>query len=218
MQSVKQLPVILVCALFAGGCVSSHKKYQPPSNAKVQASTKKVTDGASAAHASSRKSKEHVVAAQKHNDALMVTGVELQKKLDAIIKLAPPELQGALAEVKGDVTDIQDHATGLETELKDAHMKQDETEAHQIKLDQDITEWKKNMGDYYSNAQGLADNATQEREDLIKVQKERNALRFTGFLWKAGAVVGVLLIILFIVLKVTGKLALGAAAVASKLP
>lgn len=215
---MKQLPVILICGLLAGGCVSSHKTYQPPSNAKVTASTKRVTDGAAAAHASQRKAKEHVVAAQKHNDALLVTGLDLQQKLDAIIKQAPPELQGALAEVKGDATDIMSHAEGLETELKGAHTKQDETEAHQVKLDQDIVQLKKDQGEYQSNAQGLADNATQERENLITVQKERNSLRFTGILWKLGGVLFVVIIIAIIILKVTGRLALGAAAVASKLP
>jgi len=216
--SVKHLPVVLVCALLAGGCVSSHKTYLPPSNAKVAASTKKVMDGALNAHRGTQKVKTHVEAAQKHNDALLVTGLDLQQKLDAIIKIAPPELQSALAEVKGDATEMQDHADGMQTELTGARSELAATEAFQVKLDQDITDWKKNMAEYYANAQGLADNATQERENLITVQKERNALRFTGFLWKAGAVVGVLLIILFIVLKLTGKLALGAAAVASKIP
>lgn len=195
-----RLLAIIGCALLCGasvGCVSPHKTYLPPSNVKVTASTKKVTDGAAAAHSASREAKTHVQAAQKHNDALLVTGLVLQQKLDAIIKLAPVELQPALAAVKQDAMEMQGHLDGIKTELDGAYAKQNETEAHQIKLDQDIVQLKKDQAEYYSNAQGLADNATQEREDKIKVQKKLlwYRIRFWGAWIALGSavVVGIIL-------------------------
>lgn len=200
------LPLLLAAGLFSN-CSTPHKTYLPPSNAKVTASTKKVTDGAAAAHGTQRQAKQHVVAAQKHNDALVVTGLELQKKLDAIIKIAPPELQPALAAVKADATAIQNDADDLKTELDGAHKKQDETEAHQVKLDQDIAELKIHQGQYESTAQTLATDATNEREARITAEKQLFKEKIFSFLWKLGGGALVLGIIALIVLWWTGKLA-----------
>lgn len=195
------------CAVLLSGCATAHLTYLPPSNAKVTASTKRVTDGAAAAHSSSRAAKAHVEAAQKHNDALLVTGLDLQQKLAAIIKLAPPEFQSALAEVKGDATDMQAHADGLKTELDGAHAKQDETEAHQTKLDQDIVQLKTDQGQYQANAQTLATNATNEREARITAEGQLLKQKIFGILWKLGGGAVVILIIALIVAWWTGKLA-----------
>lgn len=195
------------CAVLLSSCTTPHKTYLPPSNAKVTASTKKVVDGATAAHTSARAAKTHVEAAQKHNDALLVTGLDLQQKLDAIIKIAPPESQAALAQVKTDATDIQSHADGLQTELKGAHTKQDETEVHQTKLDQDIAQLKIDQGQYQSNAQTLATDATNEREARITAESQLLKQKILGWIWKIGGGAVVIGIIILIVLWFTGKLA-----------
>lgn len=198
---------ILCCGLLIGACSTPHKTYHPPSNAKVTASTKRVTDGATAAHSSSRAAKLHVEAAQKHNDALLVTGLDLQQKLDAIIKIAPPELQPALAAVKIDATDMQTHADGMKVELDGAHKKQDETEAHQIKLDQDIAQLKVDQGQYQANAQTLATDATNEREARITAEGQLLKQKILGWLWKLGGGAVVIGTIVLVILWFTGKLA-----------
>lgn len=198
---------LIGCAVLLCSCATAHKTYLPPSNAKVTASTKKVVDGATAAHATSRAAKAYVEAAQKHNDALLVTGLDLQQKLDAIIKIAPPELQSALAAVKADSTDMQAHADRLKTELDGAHTKQDETEAHQVKLDQDISQLKIDQGQYEANAQTLATNATNEREARITAEGQLLKQKILGWIWKLGGGAVVIGIIALIFLWFTGKLA-----------
>lgn len=195
------------CAVLLSSCSTPHKTYQPPSNAKVTASTKKVVDGAASAHSSARAAKTHVEAAQKHNDALLVTGLDLQQKLDSIIKIAPPELQSALTAVKGDATDMQNHAAGLQTELHGAHVKQDETESHQVKLDQDIAQLKIDQGQYQSSAQTLATDATNEREARITAESQLLKQKIWGWIWKLGGGAVVIGIIALIILWFTGKLA-----------
>lgn len=202
-----RLLAFIGCAVLLSSCATPHKTYQPPSNAKVTASTKKVTDGATAAHSASRAAKAHVEAAQKHNDALLVTGLDLQQKLDAIIKLAPPELQPALAEVKSDATDMQAHGDGLKTELDGAHAKQDEVEKHQTKLDQDIAQLKIDQGQYQASAQTLATDATNEREARITAEGQLLKQKILGWLWKIGGGAVVIGIIALIVLWWTGKFA-----------
>lgn len=183
----------LLSVVFVSACTSPHKTYQPPSNVKVTASTKK-------AHESARAAKAHVDAAQKHADAISVRSLDVQKKLDAIIKVAPPELQSALTAVKVDVTDMQTHEEGLHTELSGAQKRQDELENHQNDLE-------RNQAAYYVEAQTLANAATNERESLITVQKQLIQQKIFGWLWKIGGVLIILVIGLLIFLWFTGKLA-----------
>lgn len=165
-----RLLLVIATGCILSSCATQHKAYLPPSDAKVTASTKKVTEGAAKAHAAAREAKDHVEAAQKHADAIAVKSMDVQGKLDVIIKIAPAELQPALADVKSVILDMQSHEEELHAELAAAHAKQDELELHQTTLDIDIVQLKTNQTTYRTDAVELANNATAEREALIKVE------------------------------------------------
>lgn len=144
----------------------------------MTASTRKVTDGAAKAHAAARAAKSHVEAAQKHADAIAAGSTDVIQKLEAIIKAAPPELQPSLVEVKTAVLELQQHDQQLQTELAGARAKHDELEQHQMTLDSDISQLKIDQGSYHVEANGLAIDATNEREARIKVETKLSWYRW----------------------------------------
>lgn len=213
-----RLLLVIATAALLSACATQHKTYMPPSDAKVTASTKKVTDGATKAHSAAREAKQHVEEAQKHADAIAVGSMDVQKKLDEIIKLAPAELQPALAAVKADVLEMQGHEEQLHSELVAARATQDQLELHQTTLDIDIIQLKTNQTTYHTDAVELAVNATDEREARIKVETKLSWYRWHFWLTWIIAGAGLVMCALLAFLKFTGRLALSAGAIAAKMP
>jgi chromosome segregation ATPase len=215
---MKQIITVIGIGILLSSCVSARKTYQPPSNAKVTASTQRVKSDITTAHQTARTAKTHVTDAQKSADKISVLSLTVQQKLDVIIKAAPPELQSALTAVKLDVTNMQTEEGVQHGSLANAQKTQDSLEKQLTDLETHETDLEAQQAAYYMNAQGLADSATKERSNLITTQKELLASRFGGIIAKILIVLAGVVLVGLAVLWFLGKISIGAAGVASKLP
>lgn len=198
--------VLILLTLLTVGCVSSHKTYKPPNNAKVVASTKKVKEGVDAVHKKAGEARGQVEDAQKSAEKIQLASVDVQKKLDEIIKVAPPELRPALALVKTDVSAMQTEQTLLFGFLTNAHLRQDELETLIVNLNLHVAELEANQNGYYAEAQGLANDATNEREGKIAVEKQLIQQKILSWLWKIGGGLFVVVLLVLLAVFVAAKL------------
>jgi uncharacterized protein YhaN len=203
---VTRILAIICAASLLGACATSHKTYQPPSNVKLEASTKRLAAAVEKATSTAARAREHIEAAQAAAKKEAVTAKELGKQVDELIALLPPELKPrgdalkkAVAEDQADVGDIATHVYGAQ--LEHVQLGKDLFEANAAKLQ--VNEDKR---EYYANASKLAQDATDEREARIAAEKQLTKEKVFRWLWRIGGGFFVLLIIAGIVLFFTGKL------------
>jgi cellobiose-specific phosphotransferase system component IIB len=201
-----RLLAIACFALLLGACATPHKTYLPPSNVKLEASTKRLAAAVEKATSTAARAREHIEAAQAAAKKEAVTAKELGKQVDELIALLPPELKPrgdalkkAVAEDQADVGDIATHVYGAQ--LEHVQLGKDLYEANAAKLQVDI-----DKREYYANAGKLAKDATDEREARIKAEAQLVKEKWIRILWKIGGGFVVLLIIAGVVLFFTGKL------------
>lgn len=184
--------LLLFCLILTTGCVSSHKTYKAPDSAKVDKSTRVLTEKVARARETADQSRNATLEAQK-------LALTVDAKLAILKTKVPPELIPM-------VTDIQSAASATDAKLGEVvafnnvlQKRQQEEEQARIQLQGD-------QSDYAGAAAGLAGDATNERENLIKTQKALLASRFGGIMVKLGAILFVLIVIFLIILKAAGKL------------
>jgi hypothetical protein len=194
-------------ALLLVGCTTPHKTYRPPSSAKVDASTKLVKEGIDRAHEKASRAKRQLEDAQKSDDKIAVLSVTVQQKLDALIKSAPAEMKAGLTDVKTDVTGMQTEQGILRGFLNDAHATHTDLDQHILVVKEHVSKLEGNQRDYYTEAQRLASDATNERESLIRVEQQLIKQKIFGWLWKIGLGAAAILTVILIFLWITGRLA-----------
>jgi hypothetical protein len=200
------LVIAIVCCAFLGACATSHKTYKPPSNTKLEASTKRLAAAVEKATSTAGRARAHVEAAHAAAKKEEVTAKELSRQVDELLKLLPPELKErgealktAIAEDHSDVGEIVTNVYGAQ--LEHVQLGKDLFEANAAKLQVDI-----DKAEYYENAAQLATDATTEREARIKAESQLVKEKWIRILWKIGGGFVVLLIIAGVVLFFTGKL------------
>lgn len=204
---MKNWHLIGLCFLIAS-CATQPKKYLPPDNTKVVESTRKVRSGIKHAKDLAADSKKAVEQTQKDADELSTLSLSLSQKLDAIIKVAPADLQSQLAAAKKDSDRIQLVEGILKGGLTLAWTKQDELEKHLIITDAHADDLENNQNRYYTDAGHLADIATNERDSRIKAEKTASWYRWHFWLSWIVLATGLIACGVIAFLKFTGRLAI----------
>ncbi len=222
----KTLPAtaaVVALALLLAGCGTQKQTFTAPDPAKVVEATRKVKTSQKAAHdshqlatATHKQEREAVKKAQTNAEALGVASVGAMQKLDQLALVVPDDFKPAVAAIHADVTDLQDIELILNANLKAAWAKGDETEKHLAETETHLTETDTNVAnleeehaDYYQDAQGIADKATDFNHKLVAAEEKLSWYRWHWWgSWMAlGA--GVIACGLFAFVKFTGKSVLG---------
>jgi hypothetical protein len=210
-------PIFLIsCSFLFGACATTHKTYQPPPNAKLEASTKRLSEAVARASNATERVTSHVVAARKAADKEATSSATVLTQLEDLIKVLPPELKAkgdalkkAVVEDQGDIGEIVTHVDGAQTELGQLRKYVDEAKSADAQVKTDKNE-------YYRNAQKLANDATSEREARIKAESQLVKEKWIRILWRIGGGLIVALISGVVILYFTGKLGIVLAKVGIK--
>lgn len=195
IATLQLLIAILVLSLSA--CSTPYKKYAPPDGTKLRAAVTKLHTAIDKSHATSKKVKAKHIEAQQTTDTIKVEQLNLDQKLDELMKQAPPELQSKVKEAQ-DLSSAQNtRIDQLEKQLKDGFDLQVQLEKDNLNVTAAEGDVKRNGEQYMTDAQALADKATEEREFRRKAEAEN--LKMKIFKWLGGGVV-----ILFIGILVAG--------------
>ncbi len=138
-------------ALLCAGCVQ-----HAPDPSRVVAATKRVEASQEAVRTIHKQEREKIKEAQETADTISVASLNLLQKVDALAKILPEQYQGPMAEIRGDVTDLQAKETMLGTGLVQAWQKNDQVEQHLADTDANLIGLKREQGDYYAKAEKQA--------------------------------------------------------------
>lgn len=198
MRLFRQLSVLcsLIAVLFLCSCATAPRKYQPPDASKLKASTQKLSQEVDSAHAEARQAQASVsFAAAK------------------------------LAHIKSEVAKLKDVPLALTNEINDLEKNVTDAQGNQVRLDQHLTEAdkaktqvEKDKTEYFAGSQKLADQATAENAHRITAEQKLSWYRWHFFLGWIILGTGIAACIFVAFLKLTGKLAVAGAAIASKIP
>jgi hypothetical protein len=201
-----RLIAILVAAMAFSSCATQHKTYRPPSNVKLEASTKRLAAAVEKATSTAERARGHVEAARKAADKEATSSASVLTQLDDLLKVLPSELKAkgdalkeAVVHDQIDIGEIVTHVDGAQREH--GQLGKDLFEANAAKLQVEV-----DKREYYANAGKLAKDATDEREARIKAEAQLVKEKWIRILWKIGGGFVVLLIIAGVVLFFTGKL------------
>lgn len=156
--------VLALGALISLSSCATH--YLAPSNAKLEASTKRLSSAVTKATNTAERARTHVEAARKAADKEAVASASVLTQLDELLKVLPPELKArgdalkvAVIEDQGAIGEIVTHVDGAQREH--GQLGKDLVEAHAAKLQVDV-----DKQEYYDAADKLAAKATKESEAL----------------------------------------------------
>lgn len=176
--------LLLILPLFLVGCATQPKTYLPPSNAKLNTSTGKLSKEVESAHVSAKKAQKDV------------------SQASTLVKHAKAEV----AKIKNVPLAVTQEINDLQTQLDQAQKDQSELEQHLAEADQARAQVEKDKADYYEQAQKLADAATTERNDRIKAEGRLHWYRVHWILTWGLFALGLILSVVFFVAKFAGKL------------
>ncbi len=137
----------LILLLALTGCTQ-----HAPDPARVVAATKRVESSQEAVRIIHRQEREKIHEAQQTADAISVVSLDLLQKVDALAAILPDQYKGPMAEIRGDVTDLQAKETVLGTGLVKAWQKNDQVEQHLADTDANLLSLKREQADYYAKA------------------------------------------------------------------
>jgi hypothetical protein len=203
---VTRILAIVCAASLLGACATSHKTYQPPSNVKLEASTKRLAAAVEKATSTAARAREHIEAAQAAAKKEAVTAKELGKQVDELIALLPPELKPrgdalkkAVAEDQADVGDIATHVYGAQ--LEHVQLGKDLFEANAAKLQVD-----ESTSGSTTRMPGSSRKTRRTNGRPGSAEAQLTKEKCFRLLWRIGGGFFVLLIIAGVVLFFTGKL------------
>lgn len=203
-----RLVAITFCsALLLAGCVSPHKTYLPPDDTKVKAATHDLTIKVVKARDTAAKAKKATEEAQ----ALLAQSVNISKTVkDLLEKLIVqlPDYAGPLREITTNVDDLIAKNAELDAKVKEAVAWNLQLQADLATAEAARQTLQKEQDGYAGGAGELAQSATNEREEKIKVQK--TLLWYRVRWWGAFVALGAAVVgwILFGVLKIGAKAAI----------
>jgi hypothetical protein len=208
--------LVILTAIVLSACATRPKTYTAPDATKVMASAKRLSAAVTKASDTAVRAQLKVADAQQSADRVAADSVTVINQVNELAKLVPPELLPKVTDLQTAVEAQQIEEGNLSTHLAGAQKEQaqltkdlDEAKAAKIEL-------QTNQAKYQADAQGLADDASVERNARIVDEKKLSWYRWHWWgSWIAlGA--GVLACGIFAFLKFTGRLTLSAAQVAAK--
>lgn len=179
--------------LVAFMLVSCAHTYTAPDPAKVKAKTVQVQVDQKKAHALNAEIKTALKTSQEHSDAIVIKSNEIEGKIEELIKVAPPEMQPALAQVQDDLKIQRMHEDALGQALTLGYTKQAELETHLTLTDTHISDLTSAQVELFAGGQTLAEQATNESK--AKAIAQRKNWSFT--IISASLVIGVVLLVVF---------------------
>lgn len=186
----------LFLLLILAGCAT---KYHPPDNSKVTKATAQVKADVRKISDNTTIITKTIKEAQKEADQIAILSTSVSGKVEDIIKIAPPELQPPLALLQEDIKSQKAEEESLSNSLIFAYRKQAEQEVLITQTQTHETDLEKQQKIYQDNAQKLADTTTKLSAKVAWYQ-----WHWWGSWIALG--IGVLLCIVFAILKVLGKL------------
>jgi uncharacterized membrane protein len=217
VQAKIRYGVAIVCLALAG-CATQPKTYQAPDSTVVNAATRDLTVKVKTARNTADKAKGAAEDAQKNLDVVVDLGKTVNEKIDTLKQKHPEQYRPLVeqVEIAKSEEDVQveivrakaSESVKWNTQLQ-GELEQAETARKTLQSAQDA---------YAGAAAGLAEDASNERAARIKAEQSLHWYRWHFFLTWFIAGAGLLVCILLAFLKFTGRLSLGAAAIASKLP
>ena len=188
-------------------CSTPYKKYAPPDATKLKASAAKLNTAIKKSQSTAKKAKAKHVEAQQTTDTIKVEQIDLDKKIEELMKNAPDELKPFVKEVQDASKAQTARVETLETQLKEGYALHEELAKDNQAVTAAEGDVHRDGRAYLAGAQTLADDATMEREFRRKAEAQlfKNKL----FKWLGGGAIVitiVIAIVLFLAWK-GGKLA-----------
>lgn len=159
-MNIKTATIATLQLLLVFVLTSCAHVYKAPDATKVKAATALVKEDQKKTQRLNKEIGEAIKTSQEHTDAIIVIGNSLAEKIDSLIKVAPPEIQSALADIKGDASNLQKRDQALFNSLSLAYTKQEEQQVHIAKTDEHVATLEGNQIEYFNNSKKLADTAT----------------------------------------------------------
>lgn len=163
MIHIFRLSGISALCLLLGACATT---FHAPNNAKLEASTKRLSTAVTKATNTAERARTHVEAARKAADKEATSSASVLTQLNDLLKVLPPELKAkgdalkaAVDQDQADIGDIVLHVDGAQKEH--GQLAKDLFEASAAKLQVEI-----NKQEYYENADKLAAIATKDSKAL----------------------------------------------------
>jgi hypothetical protein len=207
----------LAVALCAGGCATRPKTYTPPSAAKMNASSERLNRAVVKAHETANKARKQVVNTAQAADRMAQHSSTVRAKLAELAKKVPVELKAEVAAIGAEAESEHTEETNVVTGLRDTQVTQSILEKDLGELVASRDQLKGDQVQYVADAGKLANSATEERNYRIAAEKQLSLQRWYGRFLKIGIFLVIAIVILFFVLKFTGKLGLVAAKIGLKL-
>lgn len=179
--------LVIACALCLGACGTPHKTYHAPSSAKVKAATVDLNAKVDRARETAAKVKKLTEEARKAlaRAVNLSSGVkELLEKL--IVKL--PAYAGPLREITDNVDELISTNKALEEQLRQLVAWNLQLETQLIEAEKARATLQKAQDEYAGGAASLAGDATDEREQRIKVEGKLSWYRWRW--WGSWIVLG----------------------------
>jgi chromosome segregation ATPase len=191
--------ITAISAVLLSACATQQKTYVAPSNKRVEESTNKLVKAVDNAHKSANAAR----AASKDARSKVDEARKRQKEIAADIK----KLKDVPAELLKKITDQDATLDQAAEKQAEVEKHQTDTEAHFAEADKAKVEAEQARADYYASADHLAQDATNERNHVIEVEKKLSWYRWHSLFLKIATAAIVILIVVGIILKATGKLA-----------
>lgn len=210
------LGILFTVALLFTSCATRPKTYNAPDASKVTATTKRLSAAIAKSEATRVRVEAKIQESQVSADKLSTTSASVLTLLRDLEPFIPPEqkpkfdelkaaadsqiveegkLSASIAGTRGEVEQLKkDHAAVV-------------TERDQLVVDQ---------SKYQESAQGIANDATNERNLRIKAEAQLAKEKWIRLAWKIGGGLFVAIIIGVIVLFCLGKLGWAGAKIAAK--
>lgn len=188
---IATLQLFVVLFLFTA-CGTTYKKYSPPDATKLKASATKLNQSIKKSQTTAKKAKEKHVVAQQTTNTIKEEQINLDQKIDVLMKNAPAELQPFVKELQ-DLSKTQNTRIELlEGQLREGFKLHEELERDNAAVTSAENDVKRDGTEYLNKAQKLADDATMEREYRRKAESEN--LKMKILKWLGGGA-----IILFVI-------------------
>lgn len=156
----------IVGCMLALFCVSCATTFHAPSNAKLEASTKRLSNAVTKATDTAERARTRVEAAQKAADKEATVSASVLTQLDELVQVLPPELKARGRALKATVADEQAAVGEIVTNVNGAQIEhvqltKDLAEAKAAKLQVEV-----DKREYYAGADILAAKATKDSKKL----------------------------------------------------
>lgn len=207
---------IISCALLFGSCVAPAKKFKAPSDVKVKATQKVLTEKQVQARATAKKAREATLKAQRSARDLIALANNVKDKLGILLGKVPPELIPMVTDIQTAHEAETKQEEQVRTDVADAVAWNTRLEEHQKEEEKARVDTISAADEYAGAAAGLAQEATDADARRYKAESQLLKEKVYRILWKIGGGLFVTILIVVIALWLFGKLGLVGAKIAAK--